>query len=676
MTAAVEQQLARVLLTVTVVLVCFSTISNSVLLKEGCENAKPFAECTPKNTAQFSGTCLREECYIRDPVDFKFRVSAKYWPRRIDKNIRDLWLRGEAHKLGLSWDSPMKMSPTGISGVWAKDFSYKVNPQCGTLPSCPDSDWDFEFRVFSSEEAGEMLGASFYHVLPVSGSVSGVQAVLPPVVEVHPWFRGTKVAVQSQTISVPPQLLGDTGNSKEVVPYKFVVVYPPSFEDNAARRYPLVLVMGRNVTELAAPSIEHAVIRESSVREAVIVGLTFPNGDACSILPYVTKEIVCKEGLCGEDCQTCRSPGRGKPCSKGDLQKEIEKCGRVRWCGGQANIFIDLIEQHVIPHLLEVTHNRIAIDPLYSPISIVGYRHGGLFACFAGIKRPDLFGNVACLSPSLYMPYLDTAEYHFRQELQSAVERIAADPSLALLHYSQTFYIDYGSKDSFHYPLYNARETSTELVDSLVHKMGMTIDKNVYFREFPGHSAYVLSDAADLAYFHRFLEPLRLFLAPEGGISKSTLLPLKTLDKEFNSWGSLFHDRLKEVHFGHALLQQHPHVVAAPVPDPSSGPHTNAAGAEEGTGPVPPVGPQCQQEKHITATILVASLAVTAFITAILSILCICMTEQSRGTIKRKAKGGASDSEEEEDNSESAGDSGSGYGEAYDERTEEFEERP
>lgn len=672
MAVAVRQQLARVLLTLAIVLGRFSTVNSSVQLQKGCQQAKPFAECTPKNTTQFSGTCFGGSCHIRDPVDFKFRVSAKYWPRRIDKSIRDLWLRGRSRELGLSWDNPMKMKPTGMSGVWSKDFSYKVDPLCGTLPSCPNRHWSFEFRVFSSEEGGEMLGENIYHVLPVAGSVSGVQVVLPPVVEVSPWFHGTNVAVRSETISVPPQLLGGTGMSKEAVPYEFVLVYPPSFEDNIARRYPLVLVLGKNVTELAAPSIEHAVIREASMREALVIGLPFPEGDACSILPYVTKDIVCKEGLCGEDCQTCRSPERGKPCSKDELQNEMERCGRVRWCGGQANSFIELIEHHILPHLLEVTHNRIDIDPLHSPATIVGYRHGGLFACFAGIKRPDLFGNVACLSPSLYMPYLDEPEYSFRQELQSVSDRITADPSLVVLHYAQTFYIDFGSKDSFHYPMYNARETTAELVDFLVHRLGMTINKNLYFREFPGHSAYVLSDEADLAYFHRLLEPLRVFLAPKGGISWSTLLPLKSLDKEFSTWGSLFEHRMKEVHFGHALLHQHPQVAAAPAPNTLSRAASTNARAKRGLSSLPTIGPQCHEEKHITTTILLASLAVTAFITAVLSILFICLMEQSRGSVKGRSKGGASDSEEG-DNSESADDSGSRDGDGCDDGAEELE---
>lgn len=664
MVATVVQQLTRVLLSATIVLVCLTSLSCSVLLREGCENAKPFAPCTPKNTTRFTGSCLEGMCYIRDAVHFKFRVTAKYWPRRIDKDIRDLWIRGKAQGLGLSWDSPVKMTPTGMSGVWAKDFSYKIDPQCGTLPTCPSADWSFELRVFRGEEEGEMLGPNLFQTLPLTGSVSGVRVVTPPVVEVCPWFHGTRVAVQSQTITVPPQLLGGTG---KVVPYEFVMIYPPSFEDNAARNYPLVLVVGRNVTTLAATSIEHAMVGESSMREAFILGLTFPVGDACSILPYVTKEFVCKEGLCGQDCQTCRSPDRGKPCSKGELQKEMEKCGRVRWCGGQANVFIDLIDHHIIPHVVEITENRI---DTHSPVSLVGYRHGGLFACYAGIKRPDLFSNVACLSPSLYMPYLDTSESYFIQELQSAAERMEVELLLSpeLAHMSQTFYIDFGSKDSFHYPLYNARDSSTALVNSLVHRMGMTINKNVFFREFPGHSAYVLSDEADLAYFHRLLEPLKLFLASEGGIGQSKLLPLESLDEDFNSWGGVFHDRIKEVHIGQALLQ-HPDLVAGAVLDIAADSDTKVSNAEGSAGPVPSVGgPQCLQDKHITLTILLASLGVTAFVTAILSILCICMTEQARGAMKRN--GGVADSEEEGDD-EGTDESGDGDVDDIDERAEE-----
>ena len=650
MAAAFEQQLARVLVALSVVLVHFTTMSNSVQVREGCKPGERLTECRIKNTTQFSGACWGGECYIRDPVNFQFKVSANYRPRRIDKSIRDLWLRGRSRELGLSWEKPTKMSPTGISGVWSKVFSYKVDPQCGKLPSCPSADWSLEFRVYSGKEAGEMLGTNFYHVLPVDGSVSGVQAILPPAVEVRPWFRGTNVAVRTETVSVPPGLLGGAGTSKDAVPYEFAVVYPPSFEDNAAQRYPLVLVVGKNVTELAAPSIEHAVIRESSIKQAFIVGLSYIGGDACTVLPYVTKEIVCKEGLCGVDCQTCRSPERGEPCSESKVKKEMEKCGRVRWCGGLADTFIDLIEHHVLPHLSEVTQNRIDNDPLHSPMSIVGYRHGGLFACYAGIKRPDLFGNVACLSPSLYMPYLDTSKYYFRQELQSAAE----NPSLAVLHQSQTFYIDYGSKDSLHYPLYNARATTAELVDFLVHKMGLTINHNLYFREFPGHSAYVLSDAAELAYFHRLLEPLRLFLAPEGGPSMTALLPPQSLDTEFSTWGSLFHDRMKEVHYGHTLLQHQPHVVSAPDTPPSDQDTTDTH-SDESHDSLPPVVSQCLQEKHITTTIFLTSLAVTAFATALLSILFICLTEQARGSIKRS--GG--DDSEEDDNSENTDDTGS-----------------
>lgn len=66
--------------------------------------------------------------------------------------------------------------------------------------------------------------------------------------------------------------------------------------------------------------------------------------------------------------------------------------------GGEGEQFLDRIVSALKPHI----DDRFRTQPGRESTGIMGSSLGGLFAFFAGMRRPDVFGKVACLSSSFW----------------------------------------------------------------------------------------------------------------------------------------------------------------------------------------------------------------------------------------------------------------------------------
>ena len=606
----------------------------------------------PKTNTKFNLTCVPTDsggfCLVLDPVTFRSKVLARYFPKQPSRDVQELWVRGRGP--GLSWNQPVEMRSTGVAGAWSAELEYTVDMQCASLPSCPVSNaWDMEIRVYKGGNMQEdgMIGPSFHFNLPISGSVSGSRSFWLPSVSVSPWFHGTHVAVKEHSIPVPKELLSSFEMSQDAAKYDMVVVYPPSFEDNQDRKYPLVLVLGAEVVRMAATALEHMFVRETSIREAFVVGLSYPGGRECLVLPNVTKEFECKEGLCGADCLTCRDPLRKEPCSGEDFLLERKKCSRVRWCVGRADSFLLFVEDHIIPSVMELTQGRILIEPPTHAVSLLGYHHGGLFACYAGLQRPELFKNVACISPSFYVLQQtapEKTEYQFTSTLESVLEECRQDPTTAHVRSDQMFYIDVGQNDGLHFPIYPAVDAAYDIVRKLA-SMGLKVNENLFLMETTGYSSYALFDVPEVSFYYRMFEPLRMFLHTGGNPNMDTMIiPHSIREEQVNSWSILKSSHIDE------------RVVDSFVTNTHNGAGSyGSPGAEHDVHYISTTHKSSCQEKHITVVIYTASVAVTAFLSVIITVVCLCLTNSSLGSrrVKEEASSGGEETSNEDSDSDS-----------------------
>ena len=598
--------------------------------------------CVPTNSGGF--------CFVLDPVTFKYRVDARYFPKQPTKDVQNLWIAGRGP--GFSGAELILMRSTAMAGKWTTELEFTVDVQCGVLPICPIvNTWDIEIVLYKGDNMDEdrMMGHSFHFSLPISDSVFGSRSFHPPSITVSPWFHGSRVAVKEHTIPLPKDIAASFDMNTDDPMYNMVMMYPPSYEDNLDKKYPLVLVVGTAVVQMVSTVYQHLLVQVASLREAFVVGLSYPAGKECLVLFNNTKEYECKEGMCQADCQTCRDPQRKEPCDEADFLLEQQKCGRVRWCKGKGDVFVMLIEKYVISSVRELVGDRMVIDPPDYPLSIIGYHHGGLFACLVGLMRPGLFKNVACISPSFYIPQLDKLEYHFKYFLRDKVNMYIHNASKGFEHLDQTFYIDVGQNDHVHFPLYPSVAVAHEVLNMLT-SMGLKLNRNLFLRETAGFSTYSLSDLQDISYYYRILHPLQLFLHPGGNPSTGNIiLPRSLKDKDMPHWSVLnsLHTHKK---LGHSTGWDVHDIADISALSSSDDEHKVRYISESVTHQS-----QCQR-KYITVVIFVSSIAVTVVLSIVVTVVCLCLVNSSLGS-ERKEK----DSDNEEEKSSEEEDMSSSY---------------
>jgi enterochelin esterase family protein len=99
--------------------------------------------------------------------------------------------------------------------------------------------------------------------------------------------------------------------------------------------------------------------------------------------------------------------------------------------------FADFLSQELIPWI----HQRynVSSDPAY--VTIGGSSHGGLAAVFAGLKHPELFGNILSQSGSFWWKPKDATEYEWLTRQFAWTDRLPL-----------WFYLDVGLLESIAFP--------------------------------------------------------------------------------------------------------------------------------------------------------------------------------------------------------------------------------
>ena len=494
----------------------------------------------PKSNWQHDGVCLRDEttsrssCHIPDTRQFKFSIAARLRQLKITpgvKKVTNLWIRGSGP--GLSWEKPLALQKSASAlDKWKVDISYMYDSNallCLSTSHCSLQQKALEFRVYRDKLGKQdMLGPNFYIPLPISNSMAGALGFTPPEVIVYPWFDGTSTTVQKIRIPL------DTTLTKNLGTLTFNMILPPSFNFNARKTYPLVLLFGvLPINHI----LEHMYVYEASIKEAIVVTIDYvDDAPFCAFNPFIedmtpltfesSKVWRCKGSSqhC-QECQSCWDDQRLEKCEKDEFINQAMRCLQAVECYGRADDLLDLIELKLLSEVAKETQSRAQVNFPRDRMSIIGFDGAGLLACYAALTRPYYYQHAACLSAPFHwpMPSLrDTGVNRMHQGVGQVLHELNATlltaPGLRLLHVTQKFYIDIGENDNFFFPVVDQYENAQWFVQLLKDMLWLEDNTNVHFSVVPnGGNSYYHHRKGGMEVFNRLKVPLLFFLRAEGG---------------------------------------------------------------------------------------------------------------------------------------------------------------
>lgn len=499
-----------------------------------------------KKPWQHDGVCYLyshgQKCIVPDSRTFKFAVVARLRQlKRIPGSppVKSLWMRG--HGPGLSWEKSIELKKSASAiDVWRAELTYQSDSdalRCLSATHCTANQGAMEFRLYRDRLGQDsMLGPNFYIPLPLSNSMFGAADFLMPEVTVYPWFDGDMITKSHFIIKSSIHV---TGRESELQ-FNVTLLYPPSFDYNIRKTYPLVLIFGRRETALVAPLLEHMYSYEASIQEAMVVFIDYKEeAPFCLFSPFKHSLIWrCKgdQRHC-HSCQSCWDPARIEPCDREEFVTKTRRCLKAVNCGGRAGAVLNLIELDLLPALLERTANRIQVDFPRDRLSIIGYSGAGLLACFAAVTRPLVYGNAGCLSAPFtwpikgFKPRSLTGMYTFFPKL---VTRIQQQPGLRMQYFSQKYFIDVGEQDSASLPVVDSHISAETFITLLQTKLKLQMNRNIMFASVPNMGkSYYHHPWGGTDVLHRLKYPLLYFLRAEGGPNKDYSRILKITEESY-----------------------------------------------------------------------------------------------------------------------------------------------
>ncbi len=525
-----------------------------------CSKDRKSNRCTGSNAFwQYDGICLDDTnpptCHVPDSRHFRFYLVAAVQRLRDslgEPPIKDMWVRGAGP--GLSWETAVKMKKVK-EGHWILLIEYISDSNallCQEESRCSLNQQALEVRFYRDEHGMDnMLGPNMYIHLPVSNSIAGHAHFSPPDVFLYPWFDGKRVLRFNIRLDNPMQITVSDGFRARGIP--LTIYYPPSFEHNLLKRYPLVIVIGRKLEHQIIPLLESMYLHESNIEEAFVLGMhSYSPTPYCKSNPFEVLDTSDYMGnilyRCPEhrrdlyeqcmECMSCLDTERVDKCSIQEFDKERQECEMLSHrCEPRAEYILDNIQDVVIPEISVRTMNRIKVDYPKDKISILGIDGAGLMACYAALSRPDVYQNAACFSAPFHWPLRSATIKESRKEqgigllFNEIMDKMKLRPELQVLHATQKYWIDVGEYDNDFLPIVDEHNYSDWVVDQM--KARLKIDNIVYFRNVLGAgNSYIhmrpthlkgiasfIQKASDIRLVDRLKLPLQWFLKPEGGFN-------------------------------------------------------------------------------------------------------------------------------------------------------------
>lgn len=516
-----------------------------------CE--KRLSKCRGKSWHYDAVCYYKKKCVTATEREYSFKIVAKMRQMKNRKEtgtvVKSLWMRGNGP--GLTWDKAIELRRSGSSvDSWKTEIKYRSSSDallCTAGDYCSANQKAIEFRLYRDQMGkDDMLGPNFYAELPLSGSLQGSNSFLSPSLTVYPWFDGKEVSMRGYEIESSFLVSSREKDFRTTLD----VLYPPSFEHNSRKQYPLILYLGFDV-QAFIPLLEYAFVQEAHIQEAIVVGVRPPRvGRPFSqFSPYPHSHVwQCKKKGCVFKCMTCWLPTSKESCDKDEIMYQVRKCLKPKLNSSKGEGILDFIEMDIVPKLRDVTQERLLVDFPNHRMTIIG-EYGGpsLLACHAALTRPHVYQNAACLSASFYWP-LSSSRSNLSpnpgifQVFRNLKQQLEATPALRLAYLSQKYYIDIS-----HAPksLVDAYEPTDNFVKQLEETLLLKKGKNILYFTVPTADINYeyMSTTSTLFVYHQILPALKFFLSAEGGPSKegARLQPLsdKTIAEQNELYGHL-----------------------------------------------------------------------------------------------------------------------------------------
>ena len=526
-----------------------------------CSHDKQGVYChSPGAYWQRDGICFAEilrtpQCYIPNTVRFSFILVAaieSLGDRRVPFH---LWIKGSGP--GLSWNTATRMR-TLKRGYWdiKIEFTYDSNALL-----CSHEHWCFlnqkaiEFRFYTGLKGTEdMLGPNCFLRLPVSNSIVHNYDFKPPQVYFFPSFYGKKVVFRHFNLTDPLHF------KRENQIINVTLLYPPSYEYNIHKRYPVVIVLGNNLYNQLVPLLESMYYHESNIKEAFLINVQHSGlPPYCAYNPFVilddkvyennANNLIwsCTNSIRGEkcmECMTCYNEDRAFGCDLEEFADSVKKCdNKPVSCSGRGGAILDSIQNIVLPELSMMTANRMLSDYPKERISIIGIDGGGLLACYAALSRPLVYRNAACHSAPFHWPLRSISKRENRKTqgigylINEMVEKTNVRKELVALFSAQAYYIDVDVADNKFLPVVDTYSYSDWVVAQLKEKLFVKATNIHYNRHVQGsgNSHIHLNRNGDFRIIDRIKHPLKIFLMPVGGFRKDYSRMLQLNGSDFDN---------------------------------------------------------------------------------------------------------------------------------------------
>ena len=502
--------------------------------QEYCPDTPVGTHCfIPSADWQSDATCIlvgsRRVCHVPRSRQFLFTLRISVRQLRVggkknSKPLDNFWIRGSGP--GLGWDYPVLLKKSGRGvGLWVTDISYTQDSKgrlCSKRTHCLLNQNFMEFRVYQDENGKyDMIGPNLYVDLPIPHSMFGHPHFISPLVDVHPWFHGKAITVEGLDLSnLPPPF--------PVV--KTQLLYPPSFDYNARRKYSVIILLGTQGEGLrVSPLLETMFVHEASIQEAFVVNIYINDSSPyCVLNPYsklnagsVNSIWKCKHG------EQCKSLGFCwfSQCDVYEFKSKKDYLHPVK-CGGKGDVLLDIIEEHLVPKLKSVVQDRLLISFPRNRLGIIGYDGAGLLACHAAISRPHVYQNIACMSAPFHWP-LNVALNHdsisfedtgISNTMFNFSEKFIVYPENRYYHTTQKYFIDYGEKDNHHVPLIDTEHYVDQFIERLKIDFAVPSENIFVLKSIKrSHNNYFLRKDGGTEVLNRIKMPLLFFLRAKGG---------------------------------------------------------------------------------------------------------------------------------------------------------------
>ena len=498
-------------------------ISDCRLISNSCPQR--YARCHAIQEWQRDGVCWEEgACYAPDEREFSFTVVAKMRKLRVESGNRteSLWMRGVG--IGLSWDNPIQLHRIGSSNdAWKTELTYRSSSDgilCSSLDFCTKTQQGVEFRLYRDREGKEnMVGPNFYISLPISNSMKSSSVSLSPSVTVYPWFDGEEVFSRKQYMRSSLSVTARQGELQTTIE----VLFPPSFNHNSLKHYPLVLVFMYQIEGIRS-LLEHLYVNEASIHEAVVVGIEPYEQVApyAMFSPFFNLHVwTCKKRDCFKSCQTCWIRNKEQPCDGEDFIEQAEFCLYPKRFVTKGEQILDMLELDVLPKLRELTQYRLLVEFPKHRMSIIGVDGSGLLACYAAVTRPHIYQNAGCLSPPFYWPLSNSLtdpapSPGIFNTLSNLKKDLLQNPRIASFARSQKYYIDVAINEHYFLPIVQQEMYNEWFVRELQDTMYIPRENIMYFT-VPGYYDYIHDSKGFSTIFDRIEHVLRHFLKTKGG---------------------------------------------------------------------------------------------------------------------------------------------------------------